>query len=77
MLHVAGARLLTLQPIVPLAHGQALSIGVLSYDGSLFYGLNADRDTLPDLDRLAALIDPSLQQLVDTGDCKYNGVTPS
>ena len=65
-LYVAGARMLTLHPVVPLAPGQAVSIGLISYDGGVFYGLNADRDSMPDLDRLAALIEQSLQELVDT-----------
>ena len=65
-LYVAGARMLTLHPVVPLAPGQAVSIGLISYDGGVFYGLNADRDSMPDLDRLAALIEESLQELVDT-----------
>ena len=65
-LYVAGARMLTLHPVVPLAPGQAVSIGLISYDGDVFYGLNADRDSMPDLDRLAALIEESLQELVDT-----------
>ena len=66
LLHVAGARMLTLHPVVPLAHGQAVSIGVLSYHGGVFYGLNADRASMPDLDRLAGLIEQSLRELLDT-----------
>ena len=65
-LYVAGARMLTLHPVVPLAPGQAVSVGLISYDGGVFYGLNADRDSMPDLNRLAALIEESLQELVDT-----------
>ena len=65
-LYVAGARMLTLHPVVPLAPGQAVSIGLICYDGGVFYGLNADRDSMPDLDRLAALIEESLQELVAT-----------
>ena len=58
--------MLTLHPVVPLAHGQAVSIGVLSYHGGVFYGLNADRASMPDLDRLAGLIEQSLRELLDT-----------
>ena len=65
-LYVAGARMLTLHPVVPLAPGQAVSIGLICYDGGVFYGLNADRDSMPDLNRLAALIEESLQELVGT-----------
>ena len=51
--------------MLPLLPGQALAIGVTSYDGKVFYGLDADRDALPDLDVLAACILESLDELVD------------
>ncbi|MEP6598826.1 MAG: wax ester/triacylglycerol synthase family O-acyltransferase [Actinomycetota bacterium] len=63
-LYAAGARLREMFPIVPLAEGQALSIGLTSYDGGVFYGLNADRDAMPDVDVLATLIEESLAELV-------------
>ena len=55
-------------PVVPLAKGQALSIGLTSYDGGVYYGLNADRDAMPDVDVLAGLIEESLAELVGTVD---------
>ena len=42
-LYAAGARMLEMYPVVPLAKGQALAIGLTSYDGGVFYGLNGDR----------------------------------
>ncbi len=35
--------------------GQALSIGITSYNGGVYYGLNADRDAMPDVDVLGRL----------------------
>ena len=64
-LYAAGARLVASYPVLPLLPGQALAIGVTSYDGKVFYGLDADRDALPDLDVLAACIRESLDELVD------------
>ena len=55
-LFAGGARLLTCYPVVPLARGQALSIGATSYNGQVFFGLNADREALPDVDLLAGLL---------------------
>jgi hypothetical protein len=46
--YLAGARLVEAYPVAPLTKGQALSIGVTSYDGQVFFGLFADRDALPD-----------------------------
>jgi hypothetical protein len=50
-------------PVVPLAKGQAVSIGITSYDGGVFYGLNADRDAMGDVDVLADAIGASLDEL--------------
>ena len=64
-LYAAGAQLVASYPVLPLLPGQALAIGVTSYDGKVFYGLDADRDALPDLAVLAACIRESLDELVD------------
>jgi diacylglycerol O-acyltransferase len=65
-LYAAGARMLAMHPVVPLTKGQALSVGVTSYDGGVFFGLNADRDALPDVDVLAGCLEESLAELVGT-----------
>jgi diacylglycerol O-acyltransferase len=65
-LYAAGAQLLEMFPVVPLARGQGLSIGLTSYNGQVFYGLNADRDALPDVDVIGSLIEESLAELVET-----------
>jgi hypothetical protein len=49
--------------VTPLAKGQALSIGITSYHGGVFYGLNADRDAMPDVDVLGQSIVESLAEL--------------
>ena len=65
-LYAAGARMLEMFPVVPLAKGQALAIGLTSYDGGVYYGLNGDRDALSDIDVLAGLVDEALDELVGT-----------
>lgn len=65
-LYAAGAKMLSMYPVVPLAKGQAVSCGLTSYDGGVYYGLNADRDAMPDVDVLASLIEESLAELVGT-----------
>ena len=37
-------------PILPLAAGQAVSIALTSYDGGVYFGVNGDRDAMPDID---------------------------
>jgi WS/DGAT/MGAT family acyltransferase len=58
-LYFLGARLLAAYPLVPIFH-QALGIALFSYDGRLFWGLNADWDAVPDLHALVAAIDAEL-----------------
>jgi WS/DGAT/MGAT family acyltransferase len=65
-LYAAGARMLELFPVVPLAKGQALAIGLTSYDGGVYYGLNGDRDAMPDVDVLAGMVHESLDELRGT-----------
>jgi diacylglycerol O-acyltransferase / wax synthase len=65
-LYAAGARMLEMFPVVPLAMGQALAIGLTSYDGGVFYGFNGDRDAMGDIDALAAMVTESLDELLAT-----------
>jgi WS/DGAT/MGAT family acyltransferase len=65
-LYAAGAQMLDMFPVVPLAKGQAMSIGLTSYNGGVYFGLNADRDAMPDIDVVGSLLEESLAELVDT-----------
>ncbi len=65
-LYAAGARMLEMFPVVPLAKGQALAIGLTSYDGGVFYGFNGDRDAMSDVDVLAGMVDEALDELLAT-----------
>jgi WS/DGAT/MGAT family acyltransferase len=65
-LYAAGGRMLEVFPVVPLARGQGLSIGMTSYDGSVFFGLNADPDIVGDVHVLADLIEQEIGELVET-----------
>ena len=51
-LYVAGARVSSVFPVIPLADGHALSFGALSYDGSMQFAAYADPAVLPEADRL-------------------------
>jgi hypothetical protein len=65
-LYAAGAKMLEIYPVVPLARNQAVSIGVTSYDGGVYFGLNADRDALPDVDNLGRMVEESIEELLAT-----------
>lgn len=65
-LYAAGARMLEMFPVVPLAKGQALAIGLTSYDGGVYYGFNGDRDAMADVEVLAGMVAESLDELLTT-----------
>jgi WS/DGAT/MGAT family acyltransferase len=62
-LYAGDAEMLSTYPVMPLAKGQALSIGITSYNGGVYYGLNADRDAMPDVDDLGSSILESIDEL--------------
>jgi WS/DGAT/MGAT family acyltransferase len=62
--YLLGRRLESIHPYVPLSpQRRALSIGVISYDGGLYFGFVGDRDRISDLDRLAGFVDAELAAL--------------
>jgi diacylglycerol O-acyltransferase len=65
-LYAAGAQMTESYPVQPLIPGHALSVGVTSYDGGVFFGLDGDRDALPDLDVLGQCVTEALEELVDS-----------
>jgi len=64
-LYVRDALMVSTYPVIPLARGQAVSIGLTSYDGGVFFGLNGDRAAMPDLDVLGQCLIDSLAELVE------------
>jgi diacylglycerol O-acyltransferase / wax synthase len=48
--YTGGAELLDIWPLVAIYHSLGLNIAIVSYNGSVHFGLLADRDLVPDLD---------------------------
>lgn len=67
-LYAGDALMLSTYPVMPLARWQAVSIGLTSYDGGVYYGLNGDRAAMPDLDVLGQCLVDSLAELVESRD---------
>jgi diacylglycerol O-acyltransferase len=77
-LYLMGKRLLRLYPQVPLAGNTVLGIAIMSYDGSICFGLLADFDVVPDLDDLAAALRDSIAELAAAaGVPAANGRVPA
>jgi len=62
-LYMMGARLIEAFPIVPLTQNLTLVVGILSYDGTLHFGLWADRDAAGDLEVLAGGIEDAFAEM--------------
>jgi WS/DGAT/MGAT family acyltransferase len=62
--YLQGVRMRDVYPIVPLnPANQGLSVGIVSYDGNVFFGLLADRDLDPSLSIAAAGLIAALAEL--------------
>ena len=62
-LYAAGARVLSIYPIIPIPDQHALSIGMLSYGEHLHMSAYADPEALPGLGPLSVLLEDSLAEL--------------
>jgi len=62
-LYVGGSLMLASYPVVPLAKGQSVAIGLTSYNGGVYFGINADRDAMPDVDVLAQCLMDAAEEL--------------
>jgi diacylglycerol O-acyltransferase len=62
-LYCAGAEITAMFPATPLA-GAAVSVSLLSYDGSVHLTINTDRAAVRDVDQLVECIDASFAELL-------------
>ncbi len=62
-LYLLGRRLETLIPFVPLAMGVRVATAIVSYNGTINFGVTADYDTVRDLDVFLSGIDTTLDAL--------------
>jgi diacylglycerol O-acyltransferase len=63
-LYMLGAELVEAHPVVPIAQGHALSIGIFGYCGRLHFGFYADPHAFPEVGELPAAFDTALQELL-------------
>ena len=65
--YLAGVPLREVYPAVPLnPRNQALTVGILSYDGGIHFGLLADRDAVPDVGDAAEGLERAVAVLTDS-----------
>lgn len=72
-LYLFGARIERTYPYVEVIDGEGLTVAVVSYDGSLYFGLTGDRDVLAELGDLAAGIEEHFARLADAVEAAAEG----
>jgi WS/DGAT/MGAT family acyltransferase len=71
VLYFAGMRMVAAYPLGPVVDGVALNITVQSYGDSVFVGINACANAVPDLPALARAIRAELDHLTEAADAVH------
>jgi diacylglycerol O-acyltransferase / wax synthase len=64
--YLRGRELVAIHPVGFLARRHGLAIAILSYNGRVSFGLLADPDSVPGVERLAAHLEVAVAELVDS-----------
>jgi WS/DGAT/MGAT family acyltransferase len=72
-LYLCGAELLGIYPHAPLIEDVGLVTGVLSYNGRLCWGFDADYDRVPDLDAYVADVNGAFWELAEALGVRASG----
>jgi WS/DGAT/MGAT family acyltransferase len=67
-LYALGCQLEEILPLVPLAADHALGVAIVSYDGNMFFGINAAANAVADLARLSNGIEIEIDALRELAD---------
>ena len=81
-LYCVGHRMLAHYPLIPIGWEMGVSCGVTSYDQKLYFGLMADEDCAPDVERLKEFLNQAFVELraaagVARSDLPQMGVAPA
>lgn len=72
-LFMLGAELEEIRPVPPLIENLGLSVSVMSYNGNLGWGFNADYDRVPDLDDFCLGVRRSFERLASAAGVTLGG----
>jgi diacylglycerol O-acyltransferase / wax synthase len=61
--YMLGAELAEVHPVVPIPEGHALAIGIFTYRDNAFFGIHADPEALPEVNRLPAALSAAILAL--------------
>jgi len=62
-LYLQGALMRTSYPVVPLFENLGVVVGLFSYNGGLYWGVNADWEHFPDLHDFILALEAAFQEL--------------
>jgi diacylglycerol O-acyltransferase len=62
-IYLCGRRLVEMFPYIPIGQGIRISVGIVSYDGGLYFAATSDADAVPDIDELTSGIEESMAEL--------------
>jgi hypothetical protein len=68
--------MVAMYPMGPIADGGALNITVMSYMGTVYFGLMACRELVPQLDDIAHYLNEALEQLLKASGAAAAPSTP-
>jgi hypothetical protein len=71
-LYVLGAEMRALFPQVPLLQNVGLAIALISYNGRVCWGFNADPQLIPDLDAFVQLVRQSFEEMAEAVEVKLS-----
>ena len=63
-IYAMGRQLLEMLPYMPIAYGLRTGVSIMSYCGTMTYGITADYDTVADVDVLARGIEAGVTELL-------------
>jgi len=73
-LYLQGAKLVSLYPQVPLLGEMGLGIALMSYNGKVCWGFNANPDVIPDLAKFVTFIKDSVDHVASTAGITLSSV---
>jgi WS/DGAT/MGAT family acyltransferase len=69
-LYLLGAEMVEIYPMVPLLQNVGLGVALMSYNGNVCWGFNADRELVPDLGTFSAMVENSIDRVAAAAGAK-------
>ena len=71
--YTGGAKMIDVWPLVPVYHSLGLNLAIVSYNGTVSFGMLADRDLVPDLQEFARHLEASVAGYRESALARVSG----